>query len=91
MYTVMCPMPHFNAFKAIIISTCAARLLYVEHGTPSKVPIFFLVGGKLLYNIGWFLHTQTVYIYVPSPLSLPSLPPIPPPRPSSQSTGLDPL
>ena len=88
----MGPMPHFNAihsrpFKAIIISTCAARWVYAEHGTPSTVSIFFLVGGKFLYNIV-LVSAYTNYIYMPSPLSLPSLPPTPPARPSSQSIGL---
>ena len=84
----MGPMPHFNAFKAIIISTCAARWVYAEHGTPSTVSIFFFSWRKisLQYCAGFCIHK--LYIYMPSPLSLPSLPPTPPARPSSQSIGL---
>ena len=79
MYTVMCPMPHFNAFKAIIISTCAARLLHVEHGTPSKVSIFFFSWRKIALQY-WLVSAYTNCIYtcaLPLEPSFPSSHPTP--------------
>ena len=95
MYTVMYPMPRFNAVKAIIISACAARFIYVEHGTPSKVSIFFVIGGKSLYNIVLAsAHNTTNHICTcisALPLQPPSLPLVPPPGSSSQSSRLSSL
>lgn len=39
MCIAMCLMPHFNAFKTIIVLTFVARLTYAEHEAPNKASL----------------------------------------------------
>lgn len=57
MHTVMHPMPHFNAFKTIIVLTFATRLTYVEHEATGKASLLSMIKHLLESNhLGMYLN-----------------------------------